>query len=566
MNSTTKLFNKLLPNQEHLRLQNWELDCDHHRILIAVRSTQSSNACPICEISSQRIHSHYRRKLADCSWADYEIALHLTVRKFFCDNPACERRIFTERLPSVMAPWAQRTQRLGQQLYEIALRLGGMAGAKLSQKLHCGVSRNTLLRLLIKQPLPTYTNPTTLGVDDFAFRKRQTYGTILVDLDRHQPIALLPGRDAVGLAAWLIQHPGVQVLSRDRSPVYKSGMSQGAPDALQVADRFHLLHNLAEVLEQVFRSQITELRRVTSAQDSAHPNDAIDAEKPEAERPDPAASLAVLLETLNIPSETHYQRRRTVHHVIWQLAQQGWSTAAIAQKVGVSIRTVQRDLNKPKFASPQRRVDYGKNLVAPYRAYILKRCLPGQRCVGLLKELRQKGYQGSERTLSRYLNRMWKGERTEAVELPVLPVLPPMNAPEPIAWQPPLSASRATWLVLRKDPPQRVAEQQLLLKLQSSPQLAPAIELAQSFSRLIRQRQPERFEAWLEQALNSQIAAFVNFATGLKEDFEAVQAAMKLKVSNGQVEGQINRLKLLKRQMYGRAGIDLLTRRFLLAS
>lgn len=319
MNSTTKLFNELLPNQEYLRLQNWELDHDHHRIFVAVCSIQSNNACPICEHRSQRIHSHYRRRLADCSWADYKIALHLTVRKFLCDNPTCERRIFTERLPSVMAPWAQRTQRLGRQLYEIALRLGGMAGAKLSQKLHCGVSRNTLLRLLMKQPLPAHTTPTTLGVDDFAFRKRQTYGTILVDLDRHQPIALLPGRDGAGLAEWLTQHPGGQVLSRDRSPVYKSGMSQGAPNAVQVADRFHLLQNLAEVLEQVFRSQIAELRRVTSTSDSVQPKEAIGAGEPQAEHL--FASLATLLETLNVPLETHYQRRRTLHHVIWQLAQ-----------------------------------------------------------------------------------------------------------------------------------------------------------------------------------------------------------------------------------------------------
>ena len=227
---------------------------------------------------------------------------------------------------------------------------------------------------------------------------------------------------------------------------------------------------------------------------------------------------------------------------------------------------MQRDLNKPKFADTQRRVDYGKNQVAPDRAYILQRCIPGQRCAGLLKELRQQGYQGSERTLSRYLNRLWKGELNEAVALTALPVLPPMSAPEPIAWQPPLSANRATWLVLRKKQPQRATEQQLLLNLQSSPQLAPAIKLAQSFAQLIRQRQPEQFKAWLEQALNSQVAAFVNFAAGLKEDFEAVQAAMKLSVSNGQVEGQINPLKLLKRQMYGRAGIGLLMRRFLLAS
>lgn len=436
----------------------------------------------------------------------------------------------------------------------------------MSQKLFCGVSRNTLLRLLMKHPLQTYATPITLGVDDFALRKRQTYGTILVDLERHCPIALLPGRDAAGLSQWLMQHRGITPLSRDRSQVYKSGMSQGAPDAIQVADRFHLLHNLAEALEQVFRSQINELRCVTSAQDHANHTQEIESGVNERGSNPAVESCSTLLNRLDVPLETHYQRRRALHHVIWQLFEQGWSTAVIAQTMGISIRTVQRDLNKPQFAQPQRRVDYGQTLVHPYRAYILQRCIPGRRCIELLKELRQQGYKGSERTLSRYLNRLWKGETTEAVALPALPPLPRVAAPEAVLWQPPLSASRATWLVLRREALRSSTEQQLLLKLQSSAQLAPAIELAQWFTRLIRQGQAEQFEAWLEQALSSKITAFVNFAASLKEDFAAVEAAMRLSVSNGQVEGQINRLKLLKRQMYGRASFELLERRFLLAS
>jgi hypothetical protein len=375
----------------------------------------------------------------------------------------------------------------------------------MSQKLFCGVSRNTLLRLLVKYSLPTYVTPTKLGVDDFALCKGQTYGTILADLDQQHPIALLPGRDATGLAEWLVQHPGVQVLSRDRSKAYKSGMSQGAPGAIQVADRFHLIRNLAEVLEQVFRSQISELRRITATQKDGNPSSGMEPSVSPTESSAEADPLAMLLHSLGVPLDTHYQRRRALHHVIWQLSEQGWSTAAIAQTMGMSIRTIQRDLNKPKFAEAQRRVDYGKNLAHPYRGYILQRCIPGRRCIGLLKELRQQGYTGSDRTLRRYLNRLWNGEPTEAVALPALPPLPQIAPPEPAHWQPPLSANRAAWLVLRREPFEDSTEQQLLLKLQSSPQFTLAIELAQSFARLIRQQQPEQFEAWLERALHSKI-------------------------------------------------------------
>jgi len=241
-------------------------------------------------------------------------------------------------------------------------------------------------------------------------------------------------------------------------------------------------------------------------------------------------------------------------------------TSQLHQKLGRTQVNCRSILNKPKHADPQRRVDYGKNLVSPYRAYILQRCTPGRRCIGLFKELQAQGYKGSERTLSRYLNQLSKGEPKEEATPLSLPSLPQVAAPQPVAGRPPLSANRATWLILRRTEPQTSAEEHLAVVLKSSPQFAPAIELAQSFARLIRQRQADQFEAWLEQALHSSIPAFVNFAAGLQADFEAVQAAMKLSVSNGQVEGQVNRLKLLKRQMYGRAGIDLLTRRFLLAS
>ncbi|XHX79522.1 MAG: transposase [Stenomitos frigidus ULC029] len=184
-----------------------------------------------------------------------------------------------------------------------------------------------------------------------------------------------------------------------------------------------------------------------------------------------------------------------------------------------------------------------------------------------MEALQARGYKGSERTLSRYLNRLWQGGADQETAPSALPSLPRVAPPPPEPWQPPLSANRATWLVLRRTAQNQPAkEKQLHAVLKASAQFAPAIDLAQAFARLIRQRQPDQFEAWLEQALQSNIPAFVNFAAGLKEDFAAVQAAMKLRVSHGQVEGQINRLKLVKRQMYGRAGIELLTRRFLLAS
>jgi len=216
--------------------------------------TQTTAVCPRCQQSSHRIHSHYQRTVRDLNWADYKVTLHLTVRKFFCNGVSCPQRIFTERLPQLCAPYARRTQRLNQYFTGLTLDLGGAAGARQAQHNGYDISLHTLLRALAKVPLPQPTHPCYLGVDDFAFRKGQRYGTVIIDHERQRPIALLHDRTAKTLADWLKDYPEIQLVTRDRSQAYRAGINQGAPQAVQVADRFHLLQNLAETLEVVFKA------------------------------------------------------------------------------------------------------------------------------------------------------------------------------------------------------------------------------------------------------------------------------------------------------------------------
>lgn len=439
-----------------------------------------------------------------------------------------------------------------QQIQDAGVALGGAAGARLMQKQGYGFSRDTILRGLAKLPLPAIGNLKQLGVDDFAFAKRRRYGTILVDLEQQRPIALLKDREADTLAQWLKQHPSIEVLSRDRSTIYRSGMNQGAPHAIQVADRFHLLQNLAETLEQALSSQRDILKTIDLAQRLA------DA---------PAGAVVVQpsqpQSDLQQRTQQRRQKRLEAYQQVWQLHQQNWSSKAIAQKVGLSTRTVQRYLLTSNFPERQGRGDQGSSLLNPYKAYLLQQYNQGRRQVKVLfREIQEQGYKGSYKTVTRYVRQLAHAQGVTLRQYPARRRLPPVVDSS----RPALTAKRAAFLVLRRPEGLQPKAQQLVQRLAQEAELGGAIDLAQDFAQLVRQRQSEQLNPWLERAEQSQLAPFERFARSLREDYAAVKAGVSLSTSNGPVEGQINRLKMLKRQMYGRAGLELLERRFLLAS
>jgi len=389
------LLTRWLPTTLQLHLDAWHMDDTTTQLTLRVTSTQALVHCPICRFPTRRIHSRDVRTVADLPWGPWRVVLHLQVQEFFCANGRCTRRIFTERLAPLVAPWARRTQRLAPWLVHIALALAGTAGARLSHGLGLGVSRHTLLHLLRRLPLPGVTTPQVLDVDDWASRKGQTYGTVLIDLERHRPLALWPDHEAKTVARWLLAHPGVRVITRDRSRASADGARQGAPDAIQVADRVHLLQNLAEVLEQVFNAPGKALKAVNEAHRQAP-----------APRPD--GTMAVPVPPPSLPrmaQELAHQRqarRLALHQQIWALHHQGWPGWAIAQQLGVGKNTVFRYLRTPTLPERKRRTDRGRSLLTPYHTSILARWNAGCRdTLRLFRELQPRGYPGSYATVVR---------------------------------------------------------------------------------------------------------------------------------------------------------------------
>lgn len=313
---------------------------------------------------THRIHSHYERTVKDLSVVQFRLIIILKVCKFFCLNKACSRRIFTERLPKVIASWARRTIRYTNCLKAMGLALGGAAAARLSQQVGYGYSRNSILRVLASLPLPVLHTPKILGVDDFAWRKGHHYGTILVDLEQNQPIALLPDRKAETLEAWLKAHPGIEILSRDRSKAYKLGMTQGSPDAIQVADRFHLLHNLEESLEKVFKGHTQTLQMVEKAQiqtrgiASLQPLEMVKVEPPEDTQSQKSVNRTLRLEKYE---QTH------------ELRQQGYSIKDIAHHLGIGKRTAYTYLAAATFPERQPTIRQRGSGLEPYKPYLKQR-------------------------------------------------------------------------------------------------------------------------------------------------------------------------------------------------
>ncbi|MDP9309399.1 MAG: ISL3 family transposase [Chloroflexota bacterium] len=563
------LASVLLPNPADLDVLALELGPDH-QLTVVVTSVQSEVGCPNCRAAASRIHSRYTRTLADLPWADFTVRLQLISRKWFCPTNACPRRIFTERLPTIVAPWARRTRRLIGHHHDLGLTLGGRAGTRLASRLDQPTSRDTLLRGVRRSPETPVSTPRHLGVDDFAFRKGQTYGTLLVDLDHGEPIDVLPDRSAETLTRWLHEHPGVELISRDRAGAYAEGATNGAPDAVQVADRWHILKNLGEALSRLFTAHPQRLKSVPAppetplgpAENACRTTGdtwPVSSPSPDPVPSAPPATRQTKRQQLHEQRQAHRAMR---YEQVQALIHQGVSLRAIARRLQLSRGTVRTYARAARAPIPQPR---GKraSLLEPYIPYLLERWNAG-RHVGteLLREIEAQGYQGGRSIAMDFFAAIRKQQGVTPMRRVGLARHTAVN---PVGKPP--SSRELAWLVLQR--PERLDEVEQAWVRQvrhADPKLELAVMLAQEFALMVRERHPDGLDTWLERIETSGLADLRSFAAGIRRDYAAVKAALTVAYSNGIVEGNINRLKYLKKQMYGRANFDLLRKRVLHAA
>jgi transposase len=500
--------------------------------------------CPECHQPSARMHGSYQRTVADLPCAGRNVILALSVRKFVCGTPTCPRKIFTERLPGLVESYARMTSRLITLVQALGLVAGGQMGTRQADRTGIATTPSTLLRHLMQLPPPLAGVVRVLGVDDWSWKKGRRFGTILVDLERHKIIDLLPDRERETFARWLRAHPTVDLISRDRGTDYAAAAREAAPQARQIADRFHLVRNLADVLEQLLARCRAEIRQ---RQQELFPELPASPARP---LPHPKTWKQLPPQQMERKYQAHRSEREDRFRQIMELRSQGMLFAAIAKRVGMGERSVRQWVKQGGPALHRR--PGRRSIFDPYAPYVLERWQAGVHDgKQVFEEIRAQGFKGSARMVRRFLQTLREKRR------PLTHLTPSSPAEQ-------FSARKAVWLFIREQTSLTAEEQEeLTLIRQASPTIETAYGLVQDFLTMVRKREGERLDTWIEAVQESAISELQSFVIGIHKDKDAVVAGLTLAYSNGPVEAQVHKLKLVKRSMFGRAKLPLLRQRLL---
>ncbi|ARO32622.1 ISL3 family insertion sequence transposase protein (plasmid) [Rhizobium sp. NXC14] len=449
-------------------------------------------ACPACGRMSRTVRSRYRRQVADLPLSGKRVRLPVQTRRFACDAVLCGRQIFAERFGDVLPPYARRTGRLEHVVHHLALALGGRPAARFAQRLMLPVSNDTLLRVIRRQGPPSSTPPSVIVIDDWAWRRNHRYGTIVWDLERRRPVRLLPDREPATAEAWLRQNAQIQIIARDRGGAYGLAAARALPDAVQVADRWHLMENASRAFLDAVRKSMRQIRKTLGAT-----------------RVNP--KLLTAAERLQYEG---YLRREQTNAAVMALTKDGMTIKEIVRRTGHSRGLVRQVLRG-------QRIDVFRSRESSLESYL--EWLDAQWAAGkrngteLWRRLRAKGFRGSRRVVSEWATRRKRADKADAESLTRTP-----------------SRTIARLLTTSRDNLTK-SETVTIAAIESGvPLLITARDIIADFHLMIRRKAESQLASWIDRARDSLVSSFGN---GVVKDIQAVRAAIVSPWSNGQTEG-----------------------------
>jgi transposase len=533
-------FEMLLPHLAAVVVEEAEISGDC--VWLRARARAGSVSCPRCGCSSGKVHSTYQRRLADAAIGGRRVRIRLRIRRFFCVNPECPARTFAEQVDGLTWRRSRRTPPLARTLTSIALALAGRAGARLAGALDLTAGRSSMLRLVIAQPDPETGTITILGVDDFAFRRGRDYATILVNVETGKPVDVLRDREADTLADWLKDHPGTAVICRDRAGAYADGARQGAPGAIQVADRWHIWRNLCEHTEKAaarHRSCLQEPGPGPGQQEADQEQAAADLEQ---------AAIAAAAERAEEPALAVRTRQR--YDLVQGLKDQGKGIKPIMRETGLARDTVRRFYYAQTVDELLAKVKDGRpSILDKHKPYLHQRRNNGVTSVRQLHaELRERGYKGSYDAIRDYVRPF----REAGAAPPAVP-------------GPPKARDLASWILTH---PGNLGDEEKV-KLAQARERCPHLDSlaghVAEFAKILTGLHGDQLGGWIAAVEADDRPDLHSFARGIKHDHDAVLNGLTMAWNSGVVEGNVNRVKMLKRQMFGRATFPILRKRILLS-
>lgn len=461
------------------------------------------------------------------------------MRRFRCANPACPQTTFAEQFPDWLPAYARRTVRLTDVMRQVGFEVSAESSRRVLKALRITTSGDTVLRIVKRTLVAVPTQLKVVGLDDWAIRKGQRYGSIIIDQETHRVVELVKGRLSDDIQPWFKAHPEIEIVTRDRSTDYRHGLETAAPQALQIVDRFHLLMNLRKLAQRVVTSAYNHLKKLPVSP-GLRPKCPPFARSPSEQK----------------RQEATRQKRLELYQEVQRLKREGISAANVALHLNRNYYTIRALYRADTF--PERMPGRTPHsILSPYVDYLDQRVVAGcSNAAHLFAEIQAQGYPGSLNVVRRWLRakRLLAGEDPATVRTG----LPITNSSTLLP-----SNYKLSWLLVLSPDKLDDEDRPILDHILQEASVRQFYTLAQDFRLLLKARSVSAFDAWLDTADQSPLNTVRTFAHALRAEYPFIRAALEYEYSNGQTEGQVNRLKFIKRQMYGRASFELLRQKVL---